>query len=95
MNRIVDYLSGPERRGMITMIALALLIGLGAGFFLSRPRGPQSNKPDAPIEWNKVQAIPKPRSDVEDNEWQERAAALDDPRPRATNRAEDSENAVD
>ena len=87
MSRFIDYLLDPERRGMIAVMALALLVGVGAGFYLSKPQRPQSTKPDAPIEWNKVQAIPKPAHDVEDNEWQERADALDEPRPAASNRA--------
>lgn len=77
MSRIIDYLLDRERRGVIAVMALALLVGVGAGFFLSKPHGAQSTKPDAPIEWNKVQALPKATRDVEDNEWQERADALD------------------
>ena len=77
MIRIIGYLLDRAGRGAIAVVALALLIGVGAGFFLSRPQGPQSTKPDAPIEWNKVQSLPKATHDVEDNEWQERADALD------------------
>ena len=86
MSRIIDYLLDRERRAVFAVVALALLIGVGAGFFLSRPQGPQSTKPDAPIEWNKVQSLPKATHDVEDNEWQERADSLDEPRTAARNR---------
>lgn len=92
---MIDYLLDPERRGMIAVMALALLLGLGAGFFLSKRQAPQSTKPDAPIQWNKVQALPKPTRNVEDKEWQERSDALDSPRPTAGKRAEGTGNADD
>ena len=73
----MDYLLESNRRGVIVVMALALLVGVGAGFYLSRPQVRQSTKPDAPIEWHKVQALPKATRDVEDNEWQERSDELD------------------
>lgn len=92
---MIDYLLDRERSGVIAVMALALLVGVGAGFFLSKRPGPQSTKPDAPIEWKKVQALPKPTSDVEDNEWQERADELDNPRATASNRAEGAKKVDD
>jgi hypothetical protein len=93
--RIIDHLSAPQPRRTITLVAFSLMMGLGTGYFLSRHDRPVSIKPDAPIEWKKVQAIPRRAPDVEDKDWQERADALDDPRPVTANRAGASENAAD
>lgn len=79
MSKPRSSLGEPGRLGLIGIIVAALAGGLGAGFYLSRPAAAQSSKPDAPIEWNQVQAVPTRPPDAEDKEWQERSNALDEP----------------
>jgi hypothetical protein len=75
---IIGCLVDTQGRLVIGLLAASLLAGIGAGFLLSRHHAPQSTKPDAPIEWNKVQSIPTRMPDAEDVEWQQRAHALDE-----------------
>ncbi len=76
---LVDTLASSDRRVLVLLIAAALAVGIGTGFLLSRHRAPTSAKSDAPIEWNKVQAVPTRAPDAQDVQWQERANALDEP----------------
>jgi hypothetical protein len=62
---------------MIAVVAVAVVLGLGAGYWLSRGPGSAAGKPDQPIEWHTVQAVPMRAPDAEDVEWKDRANALD------------------
>ena len=73
---------GPEASRVVVALVAALAAGLCAGFYLSRPTPPRLSKADAPIEWNRVQAVPERAPDEEDKAWEERSNALDD---RASN----------
>ena len=66
-----------ERRGLVATAAAALIVGLGAGYWLSRDGGSAAGKPDKPIEWHQVQNVPTRAADAADQEWQGRADALD------------------
>jgi hypothetical protein len=74
---VIDALK--ENRGIAAAVVLALLIGIGAGYWLSR--GPQSSggKSDRPIEWHAVQGVPTRTPDSEDVQWQDRSDELDAP----------------
>ena len=74
-----------SNRGMIAVVAAALLVGIGAGYWMSRGPGSFTAKPDQPIEWKAVQGTPKRAPDTEDRDWQGRVDALDQPEtPPAT-----------
>ena len=79
VNRFTDLLAQPGPLRLVGVLIAALASGLGAGYYLSRHAPAQSDKSDAPIEWNQVQAVPARAPDAEDNEWQERADVLDEP----------------
>lgn len=57
----------------VSILAGAAVLGIGAGYLLGHQRAPTSSKPDAPIEWNAVQAVPKRTPDVQDLAWQKRS----------------------
>jgi hypothetical protein len=79
-----DFLKA--NRGMIAVIAIALIGGSGAGYWLSRSPGSSAGKPDQPIEWHAVQAVPTRAPDADDQDWQNRVDALDNagaPAPQA------------
>jgi hypothetical protein len=78
MNRnVIDMLK--ENRGMVAVVMLALLVGVGAGYWLSRGPGSSGGKSDQPIEWHAVQAVPTRAPDSEDIQWHDRSSALDAP----------------
>ncbi len=56
---------------------LAVVIGLVAGYALSRSGGTAPTAPDSPIEWNETQQVPKPLPDAQDGDWQRRSDADD------------------
>ena len=64
-------------RTMLGVVMAALAVGVGTGFWLSRSPGSSDGKPEQKIEWNTIAAVPTRTPDAEDNEWQERANALD------------------
>ena len=68
-----------QRRGLVATVAAALIVGIGAGYWLSRGGGPAGGKSDQPIEWHQVQNVPTRAPDAEDKQWQGRADALDAP----------------
>jgi hypothetical protein len=72
---VTDFVQ--THRPMIAVVAVALAVGLGAGYWLSRGSGSMAGNSDQPIEWNKVQTVPTRAPDVEDVEWKERSDALD------------------
>ena len=58
----------------------AVLVGLlAAGVISWTGRSLKSGKPDSPIEWNAVQAVPTRAPDVEDVAWERRAEGQDGP----------------
>jgi endonuclease YncB( thermonuclease family) len=61
----------------IAVIVGALGIGVGAGWLLNRDDGAVTAKPDQPIEWNAVQAVPTRAPDAADVAWERRAGAPD------------------
>jgi hypothetical protein len=72
---VIDALK--QNRAMVAAVAIALISGLGAGYWLSRGPGSSGGKPDQPIEWHAVQAVPTRAPDAEDVEWQDRSNAID------------------
>ena len=76
-----------NNRVMMALVACALVTGLGTGYWLSRGPGSSDGKPEQAIEWSAVQAVPTRTPDAEDNEWQNRADALDAPDNRTEARA--------
>ena len=72
---VLDWLKA--NRGASTAAACALMIGLGAGYWLSRGPGSTDGKSEQAIEWQAMAAVPTRTPDTEDNEWQGRANALD------------------
>jgi hypothetical protein len=91
---VLDWLK--SNRSMMAVAVGALVIGLGTGYWLSRSPGSSDGKPEQPIEWTAMQAVPTRTPDVEDNEWQQRSNALDAAENRAEARANNnvaSENA--
>jgi len=64
-------------RGMIAVAAVAVVVGTGAGYWLTRGPAAAPGKPDQPIEWNTVQAVPSRAPDADDQDWQNRVDALD------------------
>lgn len=63
---------------MVTVI-VAVAIGLTVAHFWPESAGPANTKPDAPIEWNEVQEVPKPLPDVQDEAWRKRGQEQDSP----------------
>lgn len=61
---------------VIAVIAGAIALGIGAGYPLGAQRD-ASGKPDAPIEWNAVQAVPTRTPDAADIAWKRRSQDLD------------------
>ena len=68
-----------SNRGLIAVVAAALLVGVGAGYWMSRGPGSYTAKPDQPIEWKAVQSRPTRAPDSEDRDWQGRVDVLDGP----------------
>ena len=66
-----------DNRGLIAVIVCALLVGIGAGYWMSRSPGSSTGKPDQPIEWHAVQAVPTRAPDAEDRDWQGRVDEID------------------
>jgi micrococcal nuclease len=72
----------PDRSGLrwpLIVLIGAVVLGLAAGYFLSRNGSAGDAKPDSPIEWNETQAVPKPLPDVPDEAWRRRSEELDAP----------------
>lgn len=69
---------GTGRAMVVAVIAGAVIVGVSAGYFLGRPNSGASGKPDAPIEWNRVQAVPTRAPDAQDIEWRKRSEEADD-----------------
>jgi endonuclease YncB( thermonuclease family) len=55
------------------MVILAVAVGLTVAHFWPKSAVPTNTKPDAPIEWNEVQEVPKPLPDALDGNWERRA----------------------
>ena len=73
-----NFLDGLKaNRAMLAVVVCALTIGVGTGYWLSRPPSSSDGKPEQKIEWHEVAAVPTRTPDAEDNEWEERANALD------------------
>lgn len=66
------------RGTVIAVIGGAMAVGVGAGYLLERNSGTVSTKPDAPIEWNQVQAARVRIPDAQDIAWENRSRELDD-----------------
>jgi endonuclease YncB( thermonuclease family) len=66
----------------------AAVVGVGAGAAWAWWPAAQSAKPDAPIEWNSVQAVPTRAPDPEDVAWQKRAVEADTPSTSSTQAVE-------
>lgn len=62
---------------VVAVVAGAVAFGIGAGYLLNAQRSDASGKPDAPIEWNAVQAVPTRTPDAEDIAWKKRSEELD------------------
>ena len=61
------------------VLASAAAVGLAAAFVLS-PRVDDTNgKPDAPIEWNAVQAVPKRALTPDEIAWEKRGELISPP----------------
>ena len=83
-----NFLDGLKaNRAIMGVVMAALAVGLGTGFWLSRSPGSSDGKPEQTIEWNAMAAVPTRTPDAEDNEWQERANALDADENRTEARA--------
>lgn len=65
------------RGTVVAIIAGAIAVGIGAGYLLEAGRTDLSGKPNAPIEWSAVQAVPTRTPDAEDIAWPKRAEDLD------------------
>ena len=78
-------------RTMLGVVMAALAVGVGTGFWLSRSPGSSDGKPEQKIEWNTIAAVPTRTPDAEDNEWEERATALDAAENHAEARTNHSE----
>ena len=78
-------------RAMAGVVAGALVVGVGSGYWLSRGPGSSDGKPEQAIEWHEVQAVPTRTPDVEDNEWQNRANEMDAAENKAEARAKGNE----
>lgn len=89
---VIDSLK--DNRGMVAAVVLALLVGIGAGYWLSRGPGSSGGKSDQPIEWRAVQAVPTRAPDSEDLQWQNRSSALDTPEKPVKEGEENSVEAV-
>ena len=61
----------------VAVIAGAVAVGVGAGYLLDLRGGGGSAKPDEPIEWNAVQAVPTRTPDAQDIAWRKRSEELD------------------
>lgn len=65
----------------VALIAGALALGVAGGYLLDRNGRSAATGPDAPIEWNAVQAVPTRTPDAQDIAWQERSEQRDDGSP--------------
>ena len=73
--KVLDWVKA--KGGAVTAATCALMVGVGAGYWLSRGPGSSDGKPEQAIEWQAMAAVPTRTPDTEDNEWQGRANALD------------------
>lgn len=62
----------------VALIAGAVAVGVAGGYLLDRNSWKASSRPDAPIEWNAVQAVPTRTPDAQDIAWEKRSEELDD-----------------
>ena len=72
----------PDRSGLRRLLLVligAVVVGLAAGYFLSRNSNEGDAKPDSPIEWNQTQSVPTRLPDVPDEAWRRRSEDLDAP----------------
>ena len=90
---IIDTLK--EHRGMVAVVAGALAVGVGTGYWLSRDGGSGAGKPDQPIEWHAVQAVATRAPDTEDVVWQDRSNAIDAAQTNATGNDSAETNTAD
>lgn len=71
----------PARRNglgiVVAVVVGAVAVGIAAGYLLDAQRSDVSGKPDAPIEWNAVQALPTRTPDPQDIAWKKRSEDLD------------------
>ena len=71
------YWAAPKRSGVSrTSVAVVLCAAVAAGLAVGLYRAPSGQgvaAPDAAIEWNEVQAVPRTLGDAEDRAWAERA----------------------
>ena len=65
-------------RAFIAVVAAMVVVGTGAGYWLTRSPESSAGSPDQPIEWNMVQAVPSRTPDADDRDWKNRVDALDD-----------------
>jgi hypothetical protein len=75
MSGVSDFLKA--NRGMFAVVAAALAVGTGAGYWLSIGPGSSAGRPDQPIEWHSVQAVPTRTPDADDQDWQNRVDSID------------------
>jgi micrococcal nuclease len=69
--------SAYRRRGhgawkVALLLVGAVAVGLAAGWLMQPKRDDAAGKPDAPIEWHKVQAVPTRALSPEEVEWEKR-----------------------
>lgn len=62
----------------VALIAGAVAVGVAGGYLLDRNGRSAAGRPDAPIEWNAVQAVPTRTPDAQDIAWQKRSEERDD-----------------
>ena len=69
----------PEKTPRVIPVVLgAVLVAfIAAGLLSWTAKSVRSDKPDSPIEWNAVQAVPTRAPDAQDAAWERRAKALD------------------
>ena len=57
---------------MALLLGGAVALGIGAGYWLAPGGSPASTKPDQPIEWNAVQAVPTRALSPDEIAWEKR-----------------------
>jgi micrococcal nuclease len=64
---------GSGIKWLLLALLAAVFVGLATGYLLSRNGGADEAKPDSPIEWNAVQAVPTRPLEPDEVEWEKRA----------------------